>query len=296
MQLLLRNVETRTVAEALFGIWSRVGIPSEVLTDQGTQFIGKVMEEVNRLLSIKHLTCTPYHPQANGLCEKFNGILKAALRKLIVEEPKDWDRYIPALLFAYREVPQSSTGFSPFELLYGRTVRGPMILKALWTDDETDEEVKTTYKYVTDLRNHLETVGKLARENLTIAQSRQAEYYNKKTKPREFEVNKVLLLLPEAHNKLQMRWKGPFIVREKLSGLNYRIQTGKKEKIFHVNLLKKYVHRDDQTAQTDLVVATVVTEEEGGGNVSVTGTVPSCPLRTDETVNDVKVNDDLTEE
>ena len=294
----LKNIETATVAEALFGIWSRVGIPSEVLTDQGTQFVGNVMEEVNRLLSIKHRTCTPYHPQANGLCEKFNGTLKHALRKLAVEKPKDWDRYIPALLFAYREVPQSSTGFSPFELLYGRTVRGPMmILKALWTDEETDEEVKTTYEYVTDLRNRLETVGRLARENLTIAQSRQAEYYDKKTKPRQFEVNdKVLLLLPEAHNKLQMRWKGPYIVTEKLSGLNYRIQTGKKEKIFHINLLKKYVDRDDQPTQADFVVVTVVTEEEEGGNVSVTGTVPSCPLRMDETVKDVRINDALTDE
>lgn len=52
-----------------------------------------------------------------------------------------------------------------------------MILKALWTDDEADEEVKTMYKYVTDLRNRLGTVDKLAWENLTIAQSRQAEYY-----------------------------------------------------------------------------------------------------------------------
>lgn len=292
----LKNIDTETVAEALFGLWSRVGIPTEILTDQGSQFIGNVMKEVNRLLSIKHLTCTPYHPQANGLIEKYNGTLKTALKKLATDKPKDWDRYIPALLFAYREVPQSSTGFSPFELLYGRTVRGPMmILKALWTDEKTDDEVKTTYTYVTDLRNRLETIGKIARENLTIAQSRQAEYYNKHTKPREFEVNdKVLLLLPEAHNKLQMKWKGPFVVTAKLGGLNYKVQTGKREKIFHVNLLKKYISREDQTTQADFVVATIVTEDEGETDC-VTGTLPNCPLQTDETVKDVRVNEALTE-
>lgn len=89
----LRNMEAETVAEALFSIWCRVGVPTEILTDQGTQFVGRVMEEVNRLLSIKQLTCTPYLPQANGLCEKFNGTLKAPFRKLIADEPKDGSVY-----------------------------------------------------------------------------------------------------------------------------------------------------------------------------------------------------------
>ena len=87
-----------------------------------------VMKEVSRLLSIQNQVTTPYHPQANGLVERFNGTLKAMLKKLCVERPRDWDRYLESVLFAYREVKQESTGFSPFELLYGRTVRGPMTI------------------------------------------------------------------------------------------------------------------------------------------------------------------------
>ena len=45
---------------------------------------------------------------------------------MAAEKPSDWDRYIPALLFSYREVAQASLGFSPFELVYGRSVPGPM--------------------------------------------------------------------------------------------------------------------------------------------------------------------------
>ena len=57
------------------------------------------------------------------------------LKKMCQEKPKDLDRYLSAVLFAYKEVPQASTGFSPFELLNGRTVRGPMqVLKELWTE------------------------------------------------------------------------------------------------------------------------------------------------------------------
>ena len=88
------------------------------------------MKEVSRLLSMKQLVTTPYHPMCNGLVERFNGTMKQMLKRMCADRPKDWDRYLPALLFAYREVPQESLGFSPFELLYGRTVRGPMsILK-----------------------------------------------------------------------------------------------------------------------------------------------------------------------
>ena len=76
------------------------------------------MKEISRLISVRQLTTTPYHPMCNGLVEKFNGTLKLILKRLCTERPKDWDRYIPAVLFSYREVPQSSTGFSPFELLY----------------------------------------------------------------------------------------------------------------------------------------------------------------------------------
>lgn len=146
-------------------VYSRVGIPSEVLTDQGSQFTSDVMREVSRLLSIRQLTTTPYHPMCNGLVEKFNGTLKQMLKKMCSERPRDWDKYLNALLFAYREVTQESLGFSPFELLYGRTVRGPMmILRELWTKDVSDPDIKTTYQYVIDLKERLEETCKIAQE------------------------------------------------------------------------------------------------------------------------------------
>ena len=141
----LKSITTTSVAEALVGIFSRVGIPEEILSDRGTQLTSAQMREVGRLLSLKQLTTTPYHPQCNGLVERFNGTLKMMLKRMCAEKPKDWDRYISALLFAYREAPQESLGFSPFELLYGRTVKGPLqILRKLWTKEETDPETRST--------------------------------------------------------------------------------------------------------------------------------------------------------
>ncbi|CAG2201844.1 Retrovirus-related Pol polyprotein from transposon 17.6,Retrovirus-related Pol polyprotein from transposon opus,Retrovirus-related Pol polyprotein from transposon 297,Retrovirus-related Pol polyprotein from transposon gypsy [Mytilus edulis] len=111
----LKDIETESVAESLVDIFSRVGVPQEMLTDMGSQFTSKLMAEVSRLISLRQLTTTVYHPMCNGLVERFNGSLKLMLNRMCHERPKDWDRYVNALLFAYREVPQESLKFSPFE-------------------------------------------------------------------------------------------------------------------------------------------------------------------------------------
>ena len=109
-----KNIDTVTVAEALVDIFSRLGVPEEILSDLGTQFVSECMKEVMQLLSIKQLTTTPYHPMCNGLTEKFNGTMKSMLKRLYSEQPRQWHHYINPLLFAYCKVPQESTGFSPF--------------------------------------------------------------------------------------------------------------------------------------------------------------------------------------
>jgi transposase InsO family protein len=126
-----------------------------MLTDMGSQFTSSLMAEVSRLLSMRQLTTILYHPMGNGLVGRFNGTMKQMLKRVCAEKPKDWDRYVSSLLFAYRTLPQESLGFSPFELLYGRTVRRlMMILKEFLTKELEDTEVKTTYQYI-DLQNRL---------------------------------------------------------------------------------------------------------------------------------------------
>ncbi|XP_042857013.1 uncharacterized protein LOC122243473, partial [Penaeus japonicus] len=88
----LKKIDSITIAESLVEIFARVGIPKEMLSDRGTQFRSDLMAEVNRLLSIKALYTTPYHPSCNGAVERLNGILKSMLKKLCTDKPKDWDR------------------------------------------------------------------------------------------------------------------------------------------------------------------------------------------------------------
>ena len=111
----LPSIETSRVAEALVGIFSRVGVPRQILSDNGSSFTSEMMSEVSRLLSIQNLYITLYHAQSNDLCEKYNGTLKPMFKRICADKPKTWHRYIEPLLFAYRKAPQASSKFSPFE-------------------------------------------------------------------------------------------------------------------------------------------------------------------------------------
>ncbi|XP_068225262.1 uncharacterized protein, partial [Palaemon carinicauda] len=211
----LKNIDSESVAEALVDMFSRVGVPEEILSDLGTQFTSDCMKEVARLLSMRQLTTTPYHPMCNGLVEKFNGTLKQMLKKLCQEKPNQWHRYINAVLFAYREVPQESTGFSPFEILYGRS-----------------------------LREKMEETMKLANEALKLAQGRYKHYYDRRCRPRSLQVgDQVLILLPTDSNKLLMQWKGPFNVENIVGKNDYGINIHGKVRTYHINMLKKYLQR-----------------------------------------------------
>ena len=243
----LRRITAEAVAEAAFVMWTRTGIPASVLTDRGTQFTGKVWEEILRLLAIKGLKTTPYHAQSNGLVERFNGTLKRMLRRLAQEKPKDWDRWIPALLFAYREVPQESTGFSPFELLFGRRVRGPMqVLRDLWLHPER-QEARTAAEHVVELRNKIAESCELVEKNLTGSAEKYKRHFDKKTKPRQFKIgSRVLVLRPMKNNKLELAWKGPYEVLQRVGEVDYRIRIQGKQKLFHANLLKEFVEQDSK--------------------------------------------------
>ena len=233
-----KNIDTETVAEALLDMYSRLGFPDEVLSDNGTQFISECIEEVSRLFSIRQLISTPYHPMCNGLVGRFNGTLKAMLRRLGSEQPKKFPCYINAVLFSYREVPQESTGLSPFEFSYGRTVRGPIqILKGFWTIEVQEEEVKTSYQYVVELRKRLDQTLKIAKESLENSQIRYKKYFDKKTKDRGFQPHdQVLVLPPTNNNKLLMPWKVPYNVEKIVNENDYAIKIGARSKVYHANL------------------------------------------------------------
>ena len=137
---------------------------------------------------------------------------------MAAEKPSDWDRNIPALLFSYREVSQASLLFSPFQLAYGRSVRGPMgVLRDIWADEDNNEQTRTTCQYVLELIERLESTSKLAHDELRKGQGNQHKWLNKKAKAKHLkECDPVLLLLPTQLNKLEIKWQGPLDILMKV--------------------------------------------------------------------------------
>ena len=103
------------------------------------------------------------------MVERFNQTLKSMLRKVATDDGKDWDKLIPALLFAYREVPQESTGLSPFERLYGRDVRGPLdVLNESWEAEKRSD--LNVIAYITLMRERIEEMSERIHQNRTLTE------------------------------------------------------------------------------------------------------------------------------
>ncbi len=127
-------------------IVSRHGVPGEVLSDRGTAFLSRLMQEVCRLLGTHRVNTTAYHPQTDGLVERFNRTLIEMLAKTVEKGGRDWDTCLPCVLSAYHASLQHSTQESPCYLLYGRDPRLPTetALSPPVTRDPVDVD---TYKF-----------------------------------------------------------------------------------------------------------------------------------------------------
>ena len=129
----LRNITAKSVVKALSQFVSVFGIPKIIQTDRGTNFTSQLFGEVLKQLHVRHATSTAYHPQSQGALERFHQTLKSLLRSYCTELNRDWEEGLPWLLLAAREVVQSSTGFSPNDLVFGHYVRSPLaVLREDW--------------------------------------------------------------------------------------------------------------------------------------------------------------------
>lgn len=175
----VRTITMPKVIHALIQLFSRVGIPEAILTDQGINFTSRLMKQLHQQLGITAVRTSPYHPQTDGLVERFNQTLKNTLRKFVTDTGRDWDKWLPFVLFAYGEVPQASTGFSPFELLYGWQVQGPLdLLKKAWIAPADKTEERSIVNFILEMRNRLERYREEAKENLLLAQVSQKKWYD----------------------------------------------------------------------------------------------------------------------
>ena len=234
---------------------------------------------------ISQIRTSPYHPMTDGACERFNGTLKSMLTAICDQYPYSWDTVLPWVLFAYREVPVETLGCSPFELLFGRSVTGPLsLIKSAWTNDcDLGLAKQNVIDFITETREKVRRAIEVATEHATQQRSKAKTYYDKRAKQRDFEIgDEVLVLLPIPTKPLHAKYYGPYKIVEKLGPVDYVLATPdrrKTKRVCHVNLLKEYHRRDEnQFPQTD--------------STSQTDSTLSRPIATAQTVDDIQIETD----
>ena len=239
----VRNISTKTVLQHLL-IFTTHGFPKEIQCDQGTNFTSKVFQETMKEFSIKQSFSSAYHPESQGVLERHHQTLKALLKKFCIESESDWDEGVDFLLFVIREVPCESLAVSPFEMLYGRKVHGPLqIVKDKLLDNDQVEEI-TVSQYLQKLKGSIEKIHEFAFSHLGKNQEEMKLRYDKNVKIRKFNAGDlVLAFFPIPGSPFKSKFSGPYIVKKCVNNHNYIIKTPDRRKstqLVHINMLKKY--------------------------------------------------------
>ena len=266
----LSSITTEAVAQALFEICSRVGFPEQVTSDNGSQFTSRHFTAFCSLLEMKHIRTSVYHAQSNGACERYNGTLKRCLRRLVADIPRQWDKYVPAALFSFRDTPHDTTGYSPFELIYGHKVRGPVeFLAECWDSPTIEDDDRDVHDYILKFSSHLKKAWKAAHVAIKGQQQSAKLLFDKRARRRALKPgDRALLLLPTDTRKLMLRWKGPYTVVHRLTPDHYVLNVDGGDRQYHINQLKLY--REDPEAHRDpaLVLPADPTGATDGANSS----------------------------
>ena len=200
---------TRLLAEEVVPMF---GVPEALLSDRGPNLLSHLMGDVCKLLGIKKLNTTAYHPQCDGMVERFNRTLKTMLRKHAATYGNQWDTYLPGVLWAYRNTPHESTGEKPSFLLFGVDCRTPTEAALLPTHPLQPVDV---CDYREQLILQLSSARQLAVESIGKAQKRYKAQYDKRAAPADYHIGDwVIVRFPQEESghlrKLSRPWHGPY--------------------------------------------------------------------------------------
>jgi transposase InsO family protein len=231
--------EAETVARAIFDNWfCKFGIPAQIHTDGGKEFVNKLSAELFELLNVQHSKTSPYHPQCNAQVEVFNKTVKKYLASYVDESTLNWQDFLPALMLAYNTSYHSTIATTPFELLFGVKPRlpslpAPEIERAHYGESFAAERLQI-----------LQHARKMAQETATEQGNKYKFNYDAKAQPHKFKIGQKIFLNDSTslgkNSKLSPNWTGPYEIID-LNDNNAKIKLKNKLKVVNIARIKPFV-------------------------------------------------------
>jgi transposase InsO family protein len=242
--------QAETVAMEIFIHWiCRFGLPLQIHSDNGTEFVNKLSKELFSLLEIKHSTTTPGHPQCNAQAEVFNKTMAKYLASFVDSSTLDWEQYLPALQFSYNTSYHSTIATTPFELLYGMKPRTPSL---------PGQDIQRKFygeSFASERLQILQKAREIARQNIEDKQKEYKYQHDKNAKPHDFSIGQQVLYAQTEfvgkNKKLAPKFIGPAqIIDINDAVAKLKLQNGKIKKL-NVNKLKHFFPGEETNSDSD---------------------------------------------
>ena len=185
------NTKAKIICPMLVKIMLEFGLFESILTDQGKNYESELMAEICELLDIRKLRTTAYHPEADGLSERLNRSLIKMVKTYVNDEHDDWDEFLPQLEFAYNTAVHATTGFTPYELMFGRMPKVPLDL--ILTRPEIDFPV-TIDNYAGEIKRNLKKAYEAVTRNVESRMEIARIYYNRASVAADFDIGDKVLV------------------------------------------------------------------------------------------------------
>lgn len=244
----LRSITSARILEVLRkDVFYKHGVPSIIISDNGSNLTSQQIRDAFRTLGIRHKTTTPYRPQTNGQTERYNRVLGTQLTIYAENKPKLWDRYLHALTFAYNTTTHASHLTSPYFLMYGRNPLKPIdhvVERPLELREQGEEAVNEA--------EALEQAREFARQLIKASQLRAKESFDRNRVKPTYKLNDLVLIdrsLKSRGDKkklAELPKKGPYRIIKMISDVNYQVQSvanPEEEFVVHIQQMWPYTSR-----------------------------------------------------
>jgi len=223
-------------------IFSLVGPPAKLHSDQGRNFESHILSELCKAFKVSKSRTTPYHPMGDGLVERMNRTLLSLLRTYTHREG-DWEEHLQLLLYAYRTTKHCVTGLSPHEILFGYNP------PSLSFPTQNSPAVSDSVQYCDQLQKKLLELRELVEANIVESAAQQKQFYHS-GKDIRLAVGQEVLVSNPTRGKLNPRWTGPWIVQKQIDVTSVRVKMGTREQVVHMNRIRPLLLEDTSPPET----------------------------------------------